>query len=189
MSTNPIDIGLVLLVGVSIIGGLMHGFSRLVVGTLAAIAGIFLGFWFYGVVAAPIIPYVSRKELAYAIGFLIILTLCGLVGAIAGRILASMFKWVGLSWMDRLLGGLAGFVRGAIIAVALMTVVLACAPTPPPAVIVQSKVMPYVMQASRVLAEMTPSEWKHAFDDTQRRVRELWERQSEPANREPENKA
>lgn len=189
MSTNPIDIALVLLVGLSTLGGLMHGFSRLVVGTLAAITGIFLGFWFYGVAAGPIIPYVSRKEIAYALGFLIILGVCMIVGAIAGRILASLFKWVGLSWMDRLLGGAAGFVRGAIIAVALMTVVLACAPAPPPAVILQAKLMPYVMQASRVLAAMTPSQLKDAFEDTQHRMREIWEQQSAPVNHPLENKA
>jgi len=189
MSTNPIDIALVLLVGLSTLGGLMHGFSRLVVGTLAALTGIFLGFWFYGVVAGPLVPYVSRKEIAYAIGFIIILGACVLIGAVAGRILASVFKWVGLSWMDRLLGGAAGFVRGAIIAVALMTVVLACAPAPPPQVILEAKLMPYVMQASRVLVAATPSELKQAFEETQHRVREIWEQHTSPLDRHLENKA
>ena len=35
-----------------------------------------------------------------------------IVGAIVGRILAKFFKWAGLSWLDRLLGGAFGVVRG-----------------------------------------------------------------------------
>lgn len=190
MSTNPIDIILVLVVGLSTLGGLINGFSRLVVGFAATFAGIFLGFWFYGVIAGPLLPYVSRKEIANAIGFIVILIVCVILGAILGRTLASMFKWVGLSWMDRLLGGVAGFLRGALIAVALVAIVVACAPAPPPRVIVEARLMPYVLQASRLLVAVTPNELKHAFENTQHRVREIWEQQQHPAGEQKmENRA
>ena len=172
---NSIDIVLILIVALSTLGGLMSGFSRLVVGLAATIAGIVLGFWFYGIVGGPLLPYVSRPAIANAIGFLAILGVSILAGALIGRMLANMFKWVGLSWMDRLLGGVAGFARGTILAVALVTVILACVPGAPPRVIVDSKTMPYVLQASRVLAMAIPRELKDAFEQTEGKIRGIWD--------------
>ena len=56
-----------------------------------------------------------------------------LLGALIGRLLASLFRWIGLSWFDRMLGTAFGFVRGVLVAIALVTVLLAFAPAPPPA--------------------------------------------------------
>ena len=75
-----------------------------------------------------------------------------MVGAIVGRILAKFFKWVGLSWLDRLLGGAFGVVRGFVIAAAMVTVLLAFAPSPPPPSVVDSRLLPYVINVSDVLA-------------------------------------
>ncbi len=172
---NSIDIVLILIVALSTLGGLMSGFSRLAVGLAASIAGIILGFWFYGIVAGPLLPYVSRPAIANAIGFLVILGVATLAGALLGRMLAKVFKWVGLSWMDRLLGGVAGFARGAILAVALVTVILACVPGSPPRSIVDSKSMPYVLQASRVLAMAVPRELRDAFEQTESKIRGIWD--------------
>jgi len=189
MSYNSIDIVLILLVGLSVLSGFMSGFSRLIVGLISTVAGIFVGFWFYGIPAAVLRPYVSRPEIANALGFLIILICTLILGGVLGRVLASLFKWVGLSWFDRLLGGGAGFLRGVLVAVALVTIVLACAPKPPPRVIVDSKLLPYVMTASRVLATITPSELKQAFEETEDKVREIWDQRKLPHLDRPENKA
>ncbi len=172
---NTIDILLTLIVGLSIVGGFMSGLSRLIVGFAATVVGIFLGFWFYGIVADPLLPYVSRPEIANAIGFLVILGASILAGSLVGRLLATMFKWVGLSWVDRLLGACAGFVRGIVVAVALMTIVLACVPSPPPQVLVDSRTMPYVIRAAALLAELTPHELKDAVIGTQSKIRDIWE--------------
>jgi membrane protein required for colicin V production len=97
-----------------------------------------------------------------------------ITGAIVGRVLAKLFRWVGLSWLDRLLGAAFGLVRGAVVAVALVTVILAFAPTPPPASIVQSKTLPYVIDTSSVLSAVTPHEVKDAFRETKEKVKKMW---------------
>ena len=43
-----------------------------------------------------------------------------------------LFKWTGLSWLDRLLGGVFGLVRGSVIAVAFVAVLLAFTAKPLP---------------------------------------------------------
>jgi hypothetical protein len=56
-----------------------------------------------------------------------------------------------------------------------VTVILAFSPTPPPASIVQSKTLPYVIDTSSVLAAVTPHEVKDAFRETKEKVKKMWE--------------
>ncbi len=179
---NWIDGLLILVVALSILSGFAAGFARVGVGFIATILGIFLGFWCYGIVGEYVLDYVSSRAIANLVGFFAIFVGLALVGAIVGAILARFFKWAGLSWFDRLLGGAFGAVRGIVIAIALVTVLLAFAPSPPPHSVTDSKVLPYVSEASSVLAAMTPHEIKDAFRDTEDKAREAW---SENARRRP----
>ena len=171
---NWIDLVLVLVIGSSVLAGLSAGFARVGVGFAAMIVGLFCGFWFYGVAAAYVIDYVNSSAIANLIGFFAILTGVLILGAIVGRILAMFFKWVGLSWLDRLLGGAFGVVRGFVIAAAMVTVLLAFAPSPPPPSVVDSKLLPYVINVSDVLAALTPREMKDQFYATQDKVKAIW---------------
>ncbi|MGD0436486.1 MAG: CvpA family protein [Bryobacteraceae bacterium] len=180
---NWIDGLLILVVGLSILTGFAAGFARVGVGFIATVLGIFLGFWCYGIVGAYVQDYVSSRAIANLVGFLAIFIGVALVGAIVGSILARFFKWIGLSWFDRLLGGAFGAVRGIVIAVALVTVLLAFSPSPPPRSVTDSKLLPYVAEVSNVLALITPREIKDAFRDTNEKAHKVW---SENARRQPE---
>jgi len=177
---NWIDILLVLVIAFSVLSGFTAGFARVGVGFIATLVGIFLGFWCYGVAGAYVLDYVSNREIANLIGFFAIFIGVVLVGALIGRLLAKLFKWIGLSWLDRLLGAGIGFVRGVVMAVALITVLLAFAPSPPPRSVVDSKLMPYMLDASNVLAALTPREVKDAFWDTKEKVKKAWSDRSTP---------
>jgi membrane protein required for colicin V production len=171
---NWIDILLVLVIGFSVLSGFTAGFARVGVGFIATLVGIFLGFWCYGIAGAYVLDYVSNREIANLIGFFAIFIGVVLVGALIGRLLAKLFKWIGLTWLDRLLGAGFGFIRGVVMAVALITVLLAFAPSPPPRSVVDSKLMPYMLDTSNVLATLTPREVKDAFRDTTEKVRKAW---------------
>jgi membrane protein required for colicin V production len=170
-----LDVVVFVILGYSVFTGFSGGFARVGIGFAATLLGIICGFWFYGIAAAHVSDYVASRGVANLIGFLLVFGTFVLAGAIVGRILASLFKWVGLSWLDRLLGAAFGFLRGAVIAVALVTVILAFSPTPPPASIVQSKTLPYVIDTSSVLAAVTPHEVKDAFRETKEKVKKMWE--------------
>lgn len=169
-----IDILLVVVIGFSILSGFSAGFARVGVGFIATILGIFLGFWCYGIAGAYVLDYVSSRAVANLIGFFAIFIGICLIGAIVGQLLARLFKWIGLSWLDRLLGAGFGFIRGVVIAVAMITVLLAFAPSPPPRSVVDSRLMPYMLGASDILATLTPRELKDAFRDTKDKVKKTW---------------
>jgi len=163
----------------SVLAGFYAGFARAGLGFAAMIVGIFAGFWFYGIVAEYVIDYVSSHTIANLIGFFVILAGVLILGAIIGYILAKFFKWVGLSWLDRLLGGVFGIVRGFVIAAAMVTVLVAFAPSPPPHSVVDSKLLPYVIDVSDVLAALTPREIKDQFYATKDKVKAVWSARNE----------
>jgi membrane protein required for colicin V production len=184
---NWIDLILLLVVGLSVLSGLTAGFARVGIGFIATILGIFMGFWCYGIVASYVLDYVSSRSMANLIGFFVIFFGILLLGAIVGSILARFFKWAGLSWFDRLLGGVFGVVRGLVIAAAIAAVLLAFAPSPPPRSVVESKFLPYIVEVSGVLATVTPHELKDGFRDAKEKVQKTWSQrpnQSQGARRE-----
>ena len=170
-----VDYLLLFIIGWSVLSGFVAGFARVGIGTAATFIGMFAGFWFYGTAGAYVLDYVSSRAIANLIGFFLVFGGIVLLGALLSRLLASLFKWVGLSWMDRLLGGAFGAVRGILMSIALVTVLLAFAPNPPPRSIVESRVMPYVVDASNVLSWATPHEIKDSFRETREKVKRIWE--------------
>ncbi len=65
-------------------------------------------------------------------------------------------------------------VRGFVIAAAMVTVLLAFSPSPPPRSVVDSKILPYVINVSDVLAALTPREIKDQFYATKDKVKAVW---------------
>jgi len=111
-----------------------------------------------------------------------------LAGALIGRVLSRLFRWTGLSWLDRLLGAAFGFVRGAIVAAVFITVLMAFTPTPPPSWMVDSVVLPYAMGASRIASELAPAAIKNAFRDSMNEIRKIWDEEVRRARRPRQEK-
>jgi membrane protein required for colicin V production len=111
------------------------------------------------------------------LGFFAVYFAFAIVGALIGKLLAKLFKWTGLSWLDRLLGGAFGFVRGGLIAIAFVAVLLAFTSKPLPSWMVDSKILPYAIDASDVCAALAPAAIKDAFRESMRDVEKIWDEQ------------
>jgi membrane protein required for colicin V production len=171
---NWLDVVLLLIFGLSVVGGIAKGFARLVVGFVAAILGFLCGLWFYGSAGGFLLPYVSHKGIANFIGFLLIFLGVVLLGALVGRLLGMMLKWAGLSWLDRLLGGVFGLLRGLVFAIALVLALLAFTPKPPPRSVVESRMAPYVIEAANLCANLAPREVREGAVESYEKVKEAW---------------
>lgn len=173
---NLFDLLLVVIVGYSVISGFMAGFARVGIGFAATILGILFGLWFYRMPGAILQEYLQSPTAANVLGFFIVFIVFVIAGSVTATVLARLFKWVGLSWLDRLLGAGAGFVRGVIFAVAVVTVVTAFAPNPPPQVIVNSKIMPYATAAGNVFAAIAPRQLKDGYHQSLAKLNDVWDR-------------
>ncbi|MCS6952466.1 MAG: CvpA family protein [Bryobacterales bacterium] len=172
---NWLDIALAALLTLSVIGGCFKGFAKVGIGFLATIAGLLGGLWFYGVAGSFLLPYVSHRGFANFVGFLLVFALITALGGVAGFLLGILFKWTGLSWLDRLLGGVFGLLRAGVAATALVLALMAFTPKPPPRAVVHSRLAPYVVDAARLCAGLAPYEVKQAVRENYIKVREAWE--------------
>jgi len=172
-----LDLILGVILVTSIAAGFIAGFARAGFGFFAAIAGLLFGFWFYGVPAAWIHRFVSSETVSNVLGFFVVLFAFSLAGTILGKLFSKLFKWTGLSWLDRLLGAGFGFVRGALISVAFVAVLLAFTPNPLPNWMVNSFLLPYAVDGSNLLAAMAPNAVKEGFHRGLDEIRQTWEEQ------------
>lgn len=117
-----LDLVLLGLIAVSTVFGLMRG----LVGTLASIAAWLLAGWFafhFGSTVAGALsndgaPTTTELFTGYALSFIGVMIFVGLVGWLVKKIIGA----IGLSGVDRLLGGALGVVRGALVACAVVLV-------------------------------------------------------------------
>ncbi|MBI5281037.1 MAG: CvpA family protein [Candidatus Solibacter usitatus] len=171
---NWLDILLCVLLGLFVFQGVRQGFTRLAIGLAATVAGLLLAAWFYGAAGAFLIPYVSSKAIANIFGFLAVFIGTQIAGTLLGLLLAKLFKWSGLSWLDRLMGAVFGFIKTALVGMVLVMVILAFPVKPVPAAVAQSRIAPYLIEASHILAHLAPREFRDGFVSTYDRIKKLW---------------
>jgi membrane protein required for colicin V production len=173
---NMLDLVLAVIMGLSVAAGMAGGFARVGIGFIATITGLLFGFWYYNVPAFWIREHWTMSaNAANMLGFFAVFFLCLAAGGLVGKLVAKLFKWTGLNWLDRLLGGAFGLVRGALFAIIFVAVVMAFTPRPLPTWMVGSQVLPYVVDASNLCSKLAPDAVKEAFRDSLFEIRKLWE--------------
>ena len=170
-----LDVFLIAIVGGSVVLGFLAGFARTGIGFLAAITGILFGFWFYGIPAVWIHKFVGSVAFSNLVGFLVVFVACVALGALIGKLLAKLFKWTGLSWLDRILGAGFGLVRGGLAAVAFVSVLMAFTPKPVPNWMTGSVLLPYAIDGSNIIASLAPRALKDPVRQTVREIRQAWD--------------
>lgn len=176
---NWLDILLALILLLSLASSVRKGFSREIIGLVFSVVALFTGIWFYGSAGSFLLPYVSSPGIAKFCGFILVFFGVLLAGSLLSFAFSKVVKAAGLSWLDRLLGGAFGLVRGVIISVAILTAIMAFAPGAkpgsPPDSIVSSRVAPYVIDAAHVLTAVAPKELKDEFATRYEQVKKIWQ--------------
>jgi len=169
---NWLDYLLIAILLASALLSARKGFSREIVGLAAALGGLVLGMWFYGLAGSFLIPYVKSPRVANLIGFLLVVFAVLLLGGMLGWIVSRFLRTVGLSFFDRLLGAAFGLVRGLLIAIALVTAYMAFGPEiesntasagSVEKAVLNSRIAPHLLNASHVFVAIAPMELKSSF--------------------------
>jgi membrane protein required for colicin V production len=164
-----------------------RGFSREVIGLAASVFALVLGMWFYGLAGSLVAPYVDSPRVANFIGFLLVVAGVMLVGALLSWIVNRFLRTVGLSFFDRLLGAAFGFARGLLVVIALLTAFMAfgshVGTDATPSAVVNSKLAPWVLEASRVTVAIAPMDLKQNFRKYYSKVRSAVAERTSAANK------
>lgn len=110
-----VDWAILIIVLLSVMGGLSQGFFRSVCSLGGLIAGLALAAWNYRLVAAPLNGLVHSEEIANIIGFLAVALVVMVAAGIAGTILSKTMHSIGLGCLDRIAGGVFGFFQGVLL--------------------------------------------------------------------------
>jgi membrane protein required for colicin V production len=158
---NWLDYVLIAILAFSALQSFRRGFSREIISLGAAVTGLVLGMWFYASAALLLSRWIASERAARFAGFLLVFLAVVLAGALVGAIVRKFLSAVGLSFFDRLLGAIFGLLRGAVIAIALLTAWIAFGPRS--AAMVHSQIAPYLMKASSLFVSIAPAELKISF--------------------------
>jgi membrane protein required for colicin V production len=119
---------IVIVLVLSVLGGLSQGFFRSVFSLGGLVIGLAVAAWNYGRIAALLTPFIKVDAIANAIGFIVIaLVVMGIAGLI-GTALHKAFHKIGLGCLDRLGGAGFGILQGVLLVTLFILVAVAFFP-------------------------------------------------------------
>src|ERR1700732_1135222 len=98
----------------SVTAAAIEGFFHEAFKLAGLVIGYLLAAWQYHRLAAWFAPYLKSMWLGEIAGFLIIFLAVMILAGMAGRIARWIMKEVGLSFFDRIVGGVLGLLRGCL---------------------------------------------------------------------------
>ena len=119
---QTIDIIIAVLLVIGLIGGLRDGLVKQVAGLAGLIGGLLLGRAFYMPLGEWMASVLSiSDEAARITAFILILVIVPLLFSLVGWLVSKLLKAICLGWINRLLGGLVGVLKFALLAGVLIT--------------------------------------------------------------------
>ena len=120
MQTIDIIISALLLIG--LISGLRDGLVKQIASLAGVIGGLLLGRAFYMPVGEWLIDVLGfSSEAAYVTAFILILIVVPLLFSLVGWLVSKLLSAICLGWINRLLGGLVGVLKFALLAGVIIT--------------------------------------------------------------------
>lgn len=166
------DYAFVIIIVVSTATALTKGLTREIVSLVALIGGFALAVFYYPVVSSWLARYTRTEALADLTGLVSIFVGSLAVGALVAFLINRIVKMASLQWMDRLLGGFFGFIRGWAVA---SVIVLAFIAFPVwPGMMVRSQLAPFLLAGARTSALLVPKTLKEKFHEEYKKVLEDW---------------
>jgi len=156
---------------VSVVHAAAQGFVFELFSLSGAVFGYLLAAWGYQVVARYLVPYVKSDVIASGAAFLLIFLAVVILAGIAGRIGRWAATSAGLRSVDRFLGAVFGFVRGALV---VMVMVMAMASFLPSSTsLAKSALAQYFLVAGRAAVYAAPGDLRQKFRDGMKALEQI----------------
>lgn len=151
---------------------LIKGLLAELVSLASVVVGIFAAVSFYPQAAGLANQIGVGAPWGGFLGFISIFLLCMTGGALLIRISRPALKALHLQWVDRLLGGTFGLIRGCLIAVVLFTAFTLFPVSS--ALVERSQLAGFFLTSARVLTRLTPKEFQEQFSASYQAVYQEW---------------
>jgi membrane protein required for colicin V production len=153
---GPLDYGYVVLLLLSVLLGAVRGFVHVTM----SLAGWFVALAASHYLASFLSPYLMATGLGetprYALAFVVVFVITLIIWSLVAMLIKQAVSKVGLGGIDRLLGAVFGFARGAVIAISL-TVLVSLTPADQSETWQHSVAVKMTKSAAHSLKPMLPS--------------------------------
>ena len=105
---NWLDIGILVVIGLSVFNGLRQGLIKAVLSFVGLIVGVTLASRFYTTVA-DLLTFLPQRTVADVAAFMLILVVILIVTSILAGVLTKVASAILLGWLNRLGGAVFGF--------------------------------------------------------------------------------
>jgi membrane protein required for colicin V production len=153
---NPLDLGVIAVVGLSGVFAFARGFVREALSIVAWIGAGFITLYWWHYLYALVDPMVHNPLLSNLIAWFGLFIASLIVLTIVTGVVARTVRASGLSPIDRTLGFVFGILRGAFIVSLAYLVVDMAQPTERPEWLREAKSVPYLQQGADMLRNFLP---------------------------------
>jgi membrane protein required for colicin V production len=151
-----LDWGIIVVLLFSVLLAIAQGFFYEIFSLAGAVIGYLAAAWGYHRFSGFFRPYVNASQYADIAAFLVIFFAVLILAGIVGRLARWAMKEVGLSWIDRFLGGAFGLLRG--VAIVTVGVLAIAAFAPDSQVLARSSMGGYFLLAAQTASWVAPYE-------------------------------
>ncbi|MDE1155548.1 MAG: CvpA family protein [Acidobacteriaceae bacterium] len=158
MTLNPLDWILAAVLTYSVVRALFRGFVREAFALGGLIVGVGVACWGYQAAALKLKGLINSTPLSQFLAFALLLFGVMALSTLLAHLIRKTASAVGLGFLDRLLGGLFGLLRGAVLAGAMLMAITAFLPSAP--WIRESTLSPYFLRAAHAVSFTMPTDLK-----------------------------
>lgn len=174
-----------------IVRGVFRGIIKEASSIIGVLAGLYAAYTYYPNVSRVIAVFEFSEKYLNILSFLLLFTVVLLMVGALGILIRFVLKIVFLAWVDRLFGGIFGFVRGFMIASVLVFVLTAFLSSGA-AIIRESVFTPYVASVAGAMSHFAGQSLRSRFNANMNEAKKSWDNpDSEPSStldKKPEEK-
>jgi membrane protein required for colicin V production len=173
---NFLDIVLFIIIFALSIYGLIRGFVKEIVSIISIVLGLNIALHWYEE-AARYLTYLNNQNQQNILGFIIVFIGVSLLLSILGKLVSIVLKGIKLGCLDHLLGLVLGFVKGVVVACAMLLVLVSFLP-PSNKVLAESQLAPTIISLTKTIAALAPPGLREQFTVKLDKLKKVWSHES-----------
>lgn len=172
---NLLDLVILIIVVLIAVRGFYRGIIQEAATLIGIIASFFLAFYYYNELARFLLRYTQNYQVAlYIISFLLLLGLSFFLFRGLGLLIKRMVQFTLFGWVDRVLGGLFGLIKGVVVVFFLITLLTFLLPQQT-SFLNQSRLFPWVISLTHQITLLIPGKITEDFSRKKQEILNYWE--------------